>query len=111
MTARSTHRGSFHLAPMSAVGRWAAGFVGLFVAAFLFLLVMAGMGQEGGDRLSDNWWLAVPGVTAGVSGLAALAAGVVAMVRERDRSLPVLIAVVVGMLVTVFLLGEVISPH
>lgn len=50
-------------------------------------------------------------VGAWVAGAAALGLGLVALLRDRDRSVPVLLSLALGWVVTVFGVGEVLVPH
>jgi hypothetical protein len=70
---------------------------------------LAASGQEGGDELSDNLWLALAGLGAGLSAVLAGATASVAVVRRGERSVLVFLPLVVGSLVAVFLLGELVG--
>lgn len=99
------------LRPGTPMGQWSVGLLLAFVAGLGGLMLAIAAGQKGGDTFSDNWWLAGPGLTAAASGIAALATGLVALVRERDRAASVLLATLVGLLVTLFVAAEIVFPH
>lgn len=68
-------------------------------------------GQRGGETVFDNWWITAPAVVAAVGAVGALIFGVTAIAKQHERSLVVWVGVVVGALVTTFLLGELVVPH
>ena len=68
-------------------------------------------GRKGGDTFFSNPWLAWPIL---IAAAAAIAAGMIAMfcvVTRRDRSLPVVVAGVIGTLVLAWVVLEVTMPH
>lgn len=99
------------LRPSTRPGRAAARCLVGFGVAFLAMLAASIAGQTGGDRLSDNWWLAAPALAAAGCALVGLPLALYAIVRYRERSLSVWLAVVVGAVAVFFLAGEVIAPH
>jgi hypothetical protein len=97
--------------PPSPWGRRAVVSAVVFVVALGFMMIAAALGQRGGDAIWDNWWLGAPGLVAGAGALSALVTGIVAMGREHDRSVSVILATAIGVFVAIFLLGEILVPH
>lgn len=83
----------------------------VFVGAFIYMNIVVAFGQEGGDTLLDNPLLALGGITLALSGISAFVSGIIATFKYKDKSLLVFVSTVMGLLVTLFLLGEVASPH
>jgi hypothetical protein len=104
-------RAHLHLRPVTRLGRWSIGLVGLFFMAFIVMVLVVGSGQQGGETFSDNWWISGPAFTAVAGAIGALVTGVIALALRGERALAVIFAVVVGALVTWFVLGEIIAPH
>ena len=96
---------------MTHLGCWSVGLVGLFIAAFIVMVLVVGSGQEGGDTFFDNWWISGPAVTAIGGAIAAFVTGVIALIRRGERAVTVMFAVAVGALVTWFVIGEAVTPH
>jgi len=48
---------------------------------------------------------------AGVSGVSALATGIIGIVKNRERSGLVFLATAIGLFVLIFSLGEILFPH
>ena len=55
--------------------------------------------------------LAGPGLVAAIAALVAFATSLTAIVRWRDRSISVIVALAVSSMAVIFMLGEVIVPH
>ncbi len=97
--------------PTTTLGKWSVGFAIAFIVLFAVFMVVAASGETGGNTLSDNLWLAIPGILADVAGMLAFLTSLVAIVRNTDRSTLVIIAFALGFVITTFTLGEVIFPH
>lgn len=82
----------------------------LFLACAAFLHIMALTGQEGGDTFLDNPWLGIPGILAIVSGIALFITSIIAIIK-KERALLVFIAAFIGLLVILFLIGEIFVEH
>jgi hypothetical protein len=97
--------------PSSGSGRSS---VGLAVASLLALglfFAMVSSGQGGGDSLLDNWLLTGPIVFVAVGGIAGLMAGLLALLRSHERGLLVVLPILWGLVVTLFIVGELANPH
>lgn len=99
------------LKPASGHGNWSVGLLVTFIAGFAALVVAIAAGEKGGDTFTDNWWLAGPGLAAAASGIGAFVIGLIALIRDRERSLAVMVATVVGALVTLSIALEIAFPH
>ena len=97
--------------PKTAPGKWAVGLLGGLVAFFALLQVLVATGQRGGETFFSNPALAVPALLAALSGIAAFFTGIIGIVKSKERAILVLLAVIIGLFVLVFCLGEIISPH
>ncbi len=103
--------GPRRLVPATLLGRRCLGFLGVGIVGLLAMVVSVGSGQEGGDTFADNWWISGPALVAALGLVGAFVTGLIAIVRNRERSLPVILATIVGALVTMFLIGEITTPH
>ncbi|QQG49666.1 MAG: hypothetical protein HZB70_02610 [Candidatus Berkelbacteria bacterium] len=96
--------------PKTSLGKWS---VTLAIAFFVFVAVQVlfvTSGERGGEEFFDNWSLAVTGLGAAASAVAAFICGVIALVKG-ERSVAVYIAIIVGAFMLVFLLGEIWTEH
>lgn len=103
--------GPRRLVPATLLGRRCLGFLGVGIVGLLAMVVSVGSGQEGGDTFADNWWISGPALVAALGLVGAFVTGLIAIVRNRERSLPVILATIVGALVPMFLIGEITTPH
>lgn len=96
--------------PRTRAGRWSVGALATFVLGVAGLLTAAALGQEGGEKFSDNWWLAGPGAVAAASAIVAFGTSIMALGR-KDRAVSVIVALAASSLAIFFMLGEIIVPH
>ncbi len=80
----------------------------MFYAIF-FIFVASG--QRGGAKFFSNLYLTVPGVIAAISGIAAFFTGIIGVIKDRERAILVYLAILIGLLVLLFCLGEIIFHH
>ena len=99
------------LLPTTTLGKWSTGSIIASFLLFLVFLIMVASGQRGDDTFFSNLTLAIPMMLAGVSGILALVAGVIGIVKSRERSVLVFLATAIGFFALIFLLGEILLPH
>jgi hypothetical protein len=108
--------------PKTTLGKWSVG----LVAAFILLSVVQGLvpparPSPGAPVLPPSMAVVAMGISRIValiiglaSGIAAFVTGLISIIKSRERSILVFLAVIVGLLVLIFCLGEVIEvifPH
>jgi hypothetical protein len=100
-----------HFKPTTKLGRYSAWLIVAFAVFFGSLQALIASGQRGGDTFFSNLMLAIPGLLAATAGIAAFITGLIGVVRSRERSVSVYLAVGFGLITLIFVLGEIISPH
>ena len=50
-------------------------------------------------------------IIAAMFGVSSLFTGVIAIIKKKDRAIPVFISTLIGLFILVFWLGEILSPH
>jgi hypothetical protein len=99
--------------PKSLLGRWSVG----LAAAFFLLFALAGVltalgGRQPGPVPFVPIAVVVPATVAlGISGIATLVTGLISIIKSKERSILVFLAVVVGFFCLIFFLGEFLFPH
>lgn len=96
--------------PSTNSGKWAGWLTGLFVALLALFFGLVEAGQRGGETFFSNPVLTIPMLGAAASAIAGGVMGVIALTR-RDRSVIVFVAILVGLFVLVFTVGELAFPH
>jgi len=97
--------------PSTRPGSWSIGLlVGFLVFLGLFYTLIAS-GQRGGETFFSNPWLAVTILTAAGSAMAGGVVAGIAIFRKRERSFFSFVALLLGILVAVFMIGEIAIPH
>ena len=97
-----------HARPDTRAGRWAVTLAGLAVGGTVALALALATGLEPrGEGFTDNWSVTIAGFTILVCAVASAVWGVLAVVRDQDRSWLVTAATVLGVLVTLSTLQQV----
>jgi uncharacterized membrane protein YeaQ/YmgE (transglycosylase-associated protein family) len=99
------------MVPKTAAGWSCLASFGIGLLGFIIMGAVVGSGQEGGETFTDNWWISGPAAIAALGLVGSFAAGLLAIAWKRDRAIPVILATVIGALVTDFLIGEIFMPH
>ncbi len=99
------------LFPTSRTGWVSVVSGGLSVIGLAIFFAMVEAGQRGGETFGDNLLLTVPILVTAVGGVTALVTGVLALLRDHERGLLIVIPILWGLLVTVFIAGELLYPH
>jgi hypothetical protein len=97
--------------PTTKLGRYSAWLIVAFAVFFGSLQALIASGQRGGDTFFSNLMLAIPGPLAATAGIAAFITGLIGVVRSRERSVSVYLAVGFGLITLIFVIGEVAFPH
>ena len=99
------------LLPQSALGKWSVGLLAAFAVFFAAFELLVASGQRGGETFFSNLALTIPILLAGTSGVLAFLTGLIGVVRNRERSILVFLAMLVGFFILLFSIGEVAFPH
>lgn len=100
-----------HFKPTTKLGRCSAWLIIAFAAFFGSLQALVASGQRGGDTFFSNLALAIPGLLAAASGIAAFVTGLISITRRKERAVAVYLAAAIGFFVLTFVIGEIAFPH
>ena len=100
-----------HFKPTTDLGKRSAWLIVAFAILLGVFYILVASGQRGGDTFFSNPILTVPMLPAATSGIAAFITGLISVVKRKERSVAVVLAIVFGLFVILFALGEVIFPH
>jgi ABC-type transport system involved in multi-copper enzyme maturation permease subunit len=93
--------------PKTKLGKWAGGLIAACFLSFLTVILFIRLGQRPGN--TTNLYLAIPGICAEISGTAAFFTGAVSMIKSRERSILVILATIIGFIVTLIVIMEVVE--
>ncbi len=96
--------------PSTIFGKWATWLLGLFAALLALFFGLVAAGQRGGETFFSNLLLTIPMLIAAASAITAGGLGIRALF-ERDRSIPVFLAIIVGGFVLLYVILEFAFPH
>ncbi|MEX2100527.1 MAG: hypothetical protein WEB19_03850 [Acidimicrobiia bacterium] len=99
------------MVPATTAGRWCLASFTFGVLGFITMVVSVSSGQEGGDTFTDNWWISGPALFAALGLVGAFITGLFAIVGSRERAAAVFLVTVIGAIVTLFMVGEILTPH
>ena len=94
--------------PKTSLGRWSVGLGAAFILVFVLSGVLTALG---GVSVGPAPVGPIAGVALGVSGIAALVTGLISIIKSKERSILVFVAVVAGLFCLFFFLGEFLFPH
>ena len=102
--------------PKTRLGKWSMWLIVIFFLLFILAQIIAAVGRSQGafDNGSANIYQILIPITiipAGICGIAAFLTGIVSIVKSKERSVSVILATAIGLLVLIFVLGEILSPH
>ena len=106
------------LIPTTKLGKWSLGlitamptllFIGTSFTDSLYKLVPAGSTIL--EDIARRPALAITMLAGMVAGISAFIVGLKAILRQKERALLVYVATSIGMLLILFLIGEVLFPH
>ncbi len=100
-----------HFKPRTRLGKWSAWLIVAFAALLGAFQALVASGQRGGDTFFSNILLAIPMILAATSGIGAFITGLISIVRRKERSIAVFLAVTFGLVVLVFWLRLITFPH
>jgi predicted Abi (CAAX) family protease len=97
--------------PKTSLGKWSVGLVATFILFFVLFVILVASGQRGGETFFSNLLLTAPMLLAGTCGVAAFVTGLIGIIKSKERSILVYLAIFIGFDILVFCLGEFLVPH
>jgi hypothetical protein len=100
-----------NLMPKTLLGKWSVLLIIVFFLFFELFQILVASGQRGGEKFFSNLWLTIPILIAGISGISAFFTGIIGIIKSKETSVLVFLAVLIGLFVLWFCLGEILYPH
>lgn len=100
--------------PVTPLGKWSMWIAAAFVVMFAINTVLVGVfGQTTNEAMQafSQSYLPYWGIALAACGLASGIVGLIAIVRQHERSLLTLLTLIPGAFMVVFLIGEFAFPH
>ena len=88
--------------PKSSLGRWAIGLAAAFILLSILFAVLTRLGGEPGPFAL----IFIANIAIGVSFIAAFITGLISIIKSKERSIIVFLAVLLGFCALLFYLGE-----
>ena len=99
--------------PKTRFGKWSVLLIVVFFVLFILVQITAAVGRNQGAFDSDSfnaYQILIP-ITIIPAGICGIAAFLTSIVKSKERSVSVILATAIGLLVLIFVLGEILSPH
>ena len=96
---------SRYIFPASLLGRWSIAMTGFFLLFLLVHNILIFTGQRGGNTFLSNPLLAVFLLGASFSAIASFVAGTLAIIKDKERSVFVILCSLIGLMVLAGVLG------
>jgi cytochrome bd-type quinol oxidase subunit 2 len=93
------------------MGWWSTGFFVAFIVLLALFYALVASGQRGGETFFSNPWLSMTILPAAISAIVSGVLAGVAITRDRERSLLAFVAILIGLFVALFAIGEIAFPH
>ena len=100
-----------HFKPTTTLGKRSAWLIFTFAVSLASFGILVASGKRGGDTFFSNPILTIPILIAATAGISAFITGLISIVRRKERSISVYLALIFGLITLVFVLGEIIFPH
>lgn len=97
--------------PKTHLGKWSTGLIIAFLLLFIVFRLLVMSGQRGGATFFSNPALAITGLLMGTSGILSFFTGIIGIIKNKERSVLVFLATIIGLFILIFVLGEFLSPH
>jgi cytochrome bd-type quinol oxidase subunit 2 len=97
--------------PGTRMGWWSTGFFVAFVVLLILFYALVASGQRGGETFFSNLWLSLTLLPAVISAIVSGVLAAVAIAQKRERSLISFVALLIGVFVAIFAIGEIAFPH
>ena len=102
---------NIHLLPKTTFGKWSVALIIVFIVLIALVQLLIALGQRGGETFFSALILTVPILIAGISGVFAFVTGLIGIIKSRERSILVYLAVAIGLPVLLWGLAEIMFPH
>jgi len=100
-----------HFIPRTRLGKWSIWLIIAFIALFIIFQILVAAGQRGGATIFSNLLLSVPMLIAAIAGISSFFTGIIGIIINKERSVLVFIATILGFFILFFVLGEFLFPH
>ena len=107
-----------NLIPKNKLGKWSLGLIATMQVFFFFgssftnsLYKSVPASNTILEDIATRPTLALTMLAGMVAGISAFIAGFIAIIRQKERTLLVYVATLIGMLLILFLIAEVLFPH
>lgn len=101
-----------HLMPKTSLGKWSTRLIIALIILFISRkVIMVSLQISGGSTFFSSPVLAMLLLGAAAAGIISFFAGLLAIIRKKERSILVFLSTFIGFFVLCFSLAEIMFPH
>lgn len=102
--------------PKTSYGKWSGRFLLAFLSLYMLSIILVTLsvrlaGETATLNPAFSPFLAVSGILALISGISAFVFGVLSIIKQKERSVSAFLALLLGVIVLIFIAGEILLPH
>lgn len=99
-----------YIFPVSLRGKWCIALIGFFMLFLLLHNILIFSGQRGGETFFSNPWLSGSLGAAALVAIASFVTGLIAIIKDKERSLFVILCSLIGLMILTGVVGIVFFP-
>jgi len=97
--------------PKNYLGKWSCGLIVAFAILLGIFFIFIALGERGGMTFFSNLKLTIPMVLASLSAITAFFIGLASLIKDKYKSVLVLLSTTIGFLILLWVLAEIVFPH
>ncbi len=100
----------FYILPRKKLGKYSIALIVIFFIFIYIFFFFVSLGERGGETFASNLKLSIPFIIAAIAGIASFITGLISTIK-KEKSILVYLSMFVGLIVLIFVSGELLFPH
>ena len=96
--------------PQKTLGKWTVGLIICFFVGLVIFYLFILSGERGGATFFSNLKLTIPILSGAICAMAAFFVGLVAIIKQKERSILTFLSMLIGLLVFLWSFAEIAFP-
>lgn len=100
-----------HFLPVTKIGKWSIGLFSVFIICFAVFIGLVAAGYRGDDSFFTYTALMVPALLGFIAAVSGFVTGLISIFKSKERSVMIIVAIVIEFFLIFLVSGEIIYPH